>query len=79
MLIQDIANTMSDLEREALEAFQTCAKGFDAFNKGAANVVRELLKINEELREENNQLRIEIYRLRDVDVDSIKIGGTDSD
>lgn len=61
MDILEIANTMSNLEADALEAFQNCAIGFDAFNKGAATIVRALLQ-------ENNELRCEIARLRREDM-----------
>lgn len=51
MNLQEISEAMSDAEGNALEAFATCAAGFDAFNKAAANVVRDLLQQNADLRE----------------------------
>jgi hypothetical protein len=79
MLIQEIANTMSDLEAQALEGFQQCAANFDAFNKGAAEIVRKLLQEIQQLREENNSLRIQLHKAtgQDNDLDSSLVGGTD--
>jgi hypothetical protein len=69
MDIKDIAERMSNLERQTLDAFAKCAQAFDAFDQGAAQIVRSLLA-------ENAGLKAEIERLRGPKLIGFNTGGS---
>lgn len=63
MDIQEISTTMSNLEHQALEAFRANAEAFDAFDKGAAHIVRGLLQEVQSLNEQIAELKVANMKL----------------